>query len=171
VSWQARKGNWQTRESTQTRTSRWRHSPRLIVRKCLPFLFLPGPFILFFFPFLFFFSLFFVTEAEQQQNPEPVCICVDAAAPIERHNSTGREDFECRVCQDLMVDPCTLHCGHTCCRTCLFKWLRASTNVFFFLSFFSCYVCVFRLGDISPIHLLCLKFGCVFFFVVGCSCS
>lgn len=53
-------------------------------------------------------------------------VAQDAPSSDNSSPDVEHEDFECRVCQELMVDPCTLHCGHTCCRHCLFKWLKAS---------------------------------------------
>lgn len=44
--------------------------------------------------------------------------------PVLARQASESDEYDCRVCCDLMVDPCTLHCGHTCCRPCLFRWLK-----------------------------------------------
>jgi len=38
-------------------------------------------------------------------------------------------EFSCCVCTDLLLRPCTLICGHTCCMHCLSQWMALSTTV------------------------------------------
>jgi len=40
-----------------------------------------------------------------------------AAAPIGDYNA---DDLDCAVCADVLVDPCTLGCGHNFCESVLF---------------------------------------------------
>jgi len=66
-------------------------------------------------------------------SPEvkPVKVPVDpalAALPDVSVCLSVAEDYECQVCKELMFEPATLPCGHTCCRPCLFTWLKMSQN-------------------------------------------
>lgn len=67
------------------------------------------------------------------ESPEikPVKLPVDpalAALPDVSVCLSVAEDYECQVCKELMFEPATLPCGHTCCRPCLFTWLKMSQN-------------------------------------------
>ena len=37
-------------------------------------------------------------------------------------NSPSVETFRCHICQDVMIDPTSVTCGHTFCRLCLARW-------------------------------------------------
>lgn len=46
------------------------------------------------------------------------------------------EDISCVVCAEILVEPCTLHCGHSFCQLCLAAlWIRCQSK--------------------SPLNLLC----------------
>ena len=41
--------------------------------------------------------------------------------------TTLRDELDCQVCYSLILDPCTMACGHTFCRTCVARVLDHST--------------------------------------------
>ncbi|XP_050544059.1 E3 ubiquitin-protein ligase RNF8-like [Daktulosphaira vitifoliae] len=44
----------------------------------------------------------------------------------EKVNSVLESDFQCSICNELMVKACTINCSHTFCEICLNTWLRES---------------------------------------------
>ncbi|XP_064633263.1 bifunctional apoptosis regulator-like isoform X2 [Lineus longissimus] len=56
----------------------------------------------------------------------------DDAGDGQRHRLFSRTmsqaEFLCSVCYELMVDPTTLNCGHSFCRSCLASWVLSSNT-------------------------------------------
>ena len=42
-----------------------------------------------------------------------------ATSQVEEESAAVRDDISCVVCAEVLVDPCTLHCGHSFCQLCL----------------------------------------------------
>jgi hypothetical protein len=65
------------------------------------------------------------TENESTQT-------MDGTGDGQRHRSINRTmsqtEFLCSVCYELMVDPTTLNCGHSFCRSCLASWVLSSNS-------------------------------------------
>jgi hypothetical protein len=47
-----------------------------------------------------------------------------AAAAAEEDMQAVREQLQCIICYDSMLDPVTAHCGHTFCKRCIVRWVR-----------------------------------------------
>ncbi|XP_050535169.1 E3 ubiquitin-protein ligase RNF8-like [Daktulosphaira vitifoliae] len=46
----------------------------------------------------------------------------------EKVYSVLESDFQCSICNELMVKACTINCSHTFCEICLNTWLRESNE-------------------------------------------
>ena len=61
--------------------------------------------------------------AEPPHSPTPPADGI-ALRPVPLRRSATQEGFICVLCLDILIDPITLECGHTCCRQCFVAYIE-----------------------------------------------
>lgn len=61
-------------------------------------------------------------ENDKKKNDEPDKIIKRV---MERHSQSSQSSmFNCVICSDYLVQPCTLLCGHNFCKECILEWIE-----------------------------------------------
>ncbi|XP_021939679.1 E3 ubiquitin-protein ligase rnf8-like isoform X2 [Zootermopsis nevadensis] len=67
-------------------------------------------------------------KIRKAENDAPESFLKAKQEVLDKFEEPIETEFQCSICRELLVMATILNCGHTCCRSCIVKWMEEKNN-------------------------------------------